>query len=140
MVDFQSYVDVNVFVYWLGEHPTFGKTAYEWIKRIEDSPRAEYVTSSLTLYETTMILAGLTNRSLKDRELVNGVIEPITSLKGLKIAQLRPEDLTQATELMDEYDLDYEDAIHLATALRMGVKKIVSNDNDFDKTPINRVF
>jgi len=28
MVDEKKYVDVNVFIYWLGNHPIFGKTAY----------------------------------------------------------------------------------------------------------------
>jgi len=41
---------------------------------------------------------------------------------------------------MKEYDLDYEDALHLATALRNNVKKIISNDQDFDKTPLKRTF
>ncbi len=139
-MDVENYVDVNVFVYWLGRHPTFGQTAYEWIKRIENSPRGEYATSSLAFYEVTMILAGLTNRSLKDRELVNGIIEPMRSLRGLLIAPLRPDDLAQGAELMEEFDLDYEDALHLSSALGIGAKRIISNDKDFDKTPVKRIF
>ena len=41
---------------------------------------------------------------------------------------------------MKAYDIDYEDALHLATALRVGAKEIVSNDKDFDKTPLTRVL
>lgn len=36
MVDSLAYVDVNIFVYWLGRHQKLGKTAYNWIKRIEE--------------------------------------------------------------------------------------------------------
>lgn len=140
MVDFTSYVDTNVFIYWLGKHPSFGEVAYEWIRRIEDASRGKYITSSLTLYETLVIIAGLTGRSLKDTSIVEGVIESITSLKGLTIDPLKPEDLVQAVNLMKEYDLDYEDSLHLTTALRTGVKEIVSNDEDFDKTPLKRTF
>ena len=140
MVDPESYVDINIFIYWLGKHPTFGETAYEWIKKIEDSPRGKYVTSSLTLYETLVIIAGLTGRNLKDKQLVEGVITSITRLKGLVIDQLTPEDHIQAVELMKKHDLDYEDSLHLATALRTGVKEIISNDQDFDKTPLRRTF
>lgn len=50
------------------------------------------------------------------------------------------EELTQAAKLMKEYSLDYEDAVHLATALRNKAKEIISNDEDFDKTPLKRRF
>ena len=140
MVDAESYVDINVFIYWLGNHPSFGEVAYQWIKKIENAPHGKYVTSSLTLYETMVIIAGLTGRSLRDGSLVEGVINPITNLKGLMIDQLRLEDLLQAVDLMKEYDLDYEDSLHLTTALRTGVKEIISNDTDFDKTSMRRTF
>ena len=31
----RRYVDVNVFVYWLCGHPTFGEKAKSWIEKIE---------------------------------------------------------------------------------------------------------
>jgi len=140
MVGDTSYVDINVFIYWLGNHPSFGETAYEWIKKIEDAPRGRYITSSLTLYETLIIIAGLTGRSLKDNSLIEGVVNSITNLKGLVIETLRPEDLIQAAVLMKEYNLDYEDSLHVTTALRAGTEEIISNDRDFDKTPLRRTF
>ncbi|MEM0482292.1 MAG: type II toxin-antitoxin system VapC family toxin [Nitrososphaerota archaeon] len=48
--------------------------------------------------------------------------------------------LNKAASLTVEYSLDYEDALHLATALRNNAKEIVSNDRDFDKTPLKRRF
>lgn len=138
MVGVASYVDVNIFVYWLGNHPLFGETAYKWIKKIENAPRGEYATSSLTLYETLIIIAGLTGKSLRDKRLVEEVIDSMTHLKSLLIRPLKPEDLIQAVELMREYDIDYENSIHLAAALRKGAKEIVSNDKDFDKTKLKR--
>ena len=138
MVDRPSYVDINIFVYWLGRHPTFGEAAYEWIKKIESSPRGRYVTSSLTLYEALVVIAGLTGRSLKDRTLIEGVVNSITNLKGLVIEPLRLEDFTRALDLMEEYSLDYEDSLHLSTAIKAGAKEIVSNDKDFDKIPLKR--
>jgi len=140
MVDVASYVDVNIFVYWLGNHPLLGKAAYKWIKKIENAPKGEYVTSSLTLYETIVIIASLTGRTLKDKRLVEDVIDSMTHLKGLLIDPLKPEDLIQAVELMKKYDIDYEDSIHLTVALRKGAKEIVSNDKDFDSTQLRRIF
>ena len=140
MVDSSRYVDINIFVYWLGNHPKFGETAYNWIKKIENSPRGEYITSSLTLYETLVIIAGLAGKSLKDKAFVEEVVTSITHIKGLRIEPLKPEDFTNAVDLMNEYKLDYEDSIHLAVATRTGVREIVSNDKDFDATPIKRTI
>jgi len=138
MVDKSSYVDVNIFVYWLGKHPVFGEIAYEWIKKIEKSPRGRYVTSSLTLYEVLVIIAGLTDKSLRDKVFVEEVINSITNLKGLVIEPLKPEDFIRALDLMEEYSLDYEDSLHLSVAVRTEAKEIISNDRDFDKTPLKR--
>ena len=140
MVDISSYVDVNIFVYWLGNHPSFGRTAHRWIKKIENARPGEYITSSLTPYETLVMVTGLTGRSLKDTSLVEGVIDSMIRLKGLVIEPLKLEDFIQAVELMKEYDIDYEDSIHLAVALRKNAKEIVSNDEDFDKSPLKRTF
>jgi len=140
MVDDSSYVDINIFVYWLGNHPEFGQAAHKWIKRIEDSPRGKYVTSSLTLYETLVTMAGLTGRSLKDHAFTETVVNSMRQIKGLVIESLTPEDFAKGVDLMKECNLDYEDSIHLAVALRVGANRIVSNDKDFDHTPIERTM
>jgi len=140
MVDSPTYVDVNIFVYWLGNHPKFGDSAHMWIQKIENTPGHEYVTSSLTLYEALVIIAGLSGKNLKDPSFVNELIASLTSIRGLKIEPLEPADLISAVDLMKEYRIDYEDAIHLAVAIRKGAKEIVSNDKDFDATPIKRTI
>jgi predicted nucleic acid-binding protein len=134
------YLDVNIFVYWLGNHPKYGQTAREWIKKIETSPRGEYVTSALTLYETLVIMGGLTGKNLKDKNFVQQVINPITSIKGLTIESLKSEDFKKSIDLMNEYKLDYEDSLHLAVAIRTGAQEIISNDKDFDATQIKRTM
>jgi predicted nucleic acid-binding protein len=138
MVDHPTYIDSNIFVYWLGDHPKFGKVAYKWIKEIENSQRGKYATSSLTLYETLVIVAGLAGRTLKDKPFTQEVINSMTKIKGLSIETLMCEDFTKATNLMSEYKLDFEDSIHLAVALRIGAQEIISNDKDFDQTPVKR--
>ena len=134
----KRYVDVNVFAYWLCGHPSFGKKAKNWIEKIEKE--GNYVTSVLTLYETLVIVAGLTNKSLKDKEFVRTVISSITGLNGLKVESLVKEDFAKAVEIMNDFGLDFEDSLHLAVALRKNVKEIISNDSDFDKTNVKRVF
>jgi predicted nucleic acid-binding protein len=139
-VDPKKYVDVNVFVYWLGKHPKFGEAAHQWIKRIEASSRTGYITSSLTIYETVVVMAGLTGKTLKDKNFVEETVKALTQIKGLTIEPLNPEDAFNATSLMNDYKLDYEDAMHLAVANRVCAKEIVSNDKDFDNTPIKRII
>ena len=136
----RKYVDVNLFVYWLGGHPTLGRRSKDWIKRVEGGIDGEFVTSSLTLYETLVILAGLTGQNLKQQSFVRSVVGSITSLPGLKIIPLEVQDFMLALTYMHDYKLDYEDSLHLAAALRAGAKKIISNDSDFDRTPLERVF
>ena len=137
MVDQPTYVDVNVFVYWLGNHPKFGETSHKWIKEIENSPRGKYATSSLAVYETLVIIAGLSGKTLRDKSFTQEIINSM-EIKNLLIEPLKLEDLTKATCLMKEYTLDFEDSLHLATAFRINAKEIISNDKDFDQTPLKR--
>jgi len=140
MVVDTRYVDVNVFVYWLGKHPVFGETAYRWVKDIERAPRGEYVTSSLTIYEVMVIIAGLSRRSLEDFSFVSSILEAFTGLGGLAVEELSIEDFSSALELMDKFKIDFEDALHAAISMRLNIREIVSNDEDFDKTPLKRIF
>ena len=140
MVGSPRYVDVNIFVYWLGKHPKLGAMAQKWIKKIEESQRGGYMTSTLTLYEVLVVLAGLTGKNLNDKEFVRKVLSALASLKLLKVEPVRIVDYKRAVELMSECNLDYEDSLHLAVAIRAHAKEIVSNDKDFDAAQIRRVF
>jgi len=140
MVDEKKYVDVNVFIYWLGNHPIFGKTAYNWIKRIERATPGSYITSTLTIYEIIVVIAGLLGKTLDNINFIRDIIYAINSLKGLSLEPLESNDMINALNFMEKYNLDYEDSLHLATAIRMGINKIISNDKDFDKTPLKRKF
>ncbi len=139
MVEYEGYIDTNIFIYWLVNHPVFGEKAYQWVKRVEEAPKSKYVTSALTIYQILVTVAGLTNKNLRD-QLVEDIVNAITSLRGLTIIPLTKKDIIQAISLMGEYRLDYEDALHLATALRSKAKEMISNDQDFDRTPLKRRF
>jgi predicted nucleic acid-binding protein len=85
-------------------------------------------------------MSGLTGKNLKDQKLVEEITNSIISLPGLTIIPLTEKDIIQAKSLMEEYQLDYEDALHLAAALKIKAKEIISNDQDFNKTPLRRIF
>ncbi|MFQ6074852.1 MAG: type II toxin-antitoxin system VapC family toxin [Candidatus Bathyarchaeia archaeon] len=126
------YVDVNVFVHWLGNDPVYGGQATEIVTRIEKGERA--VTSSLTLWLVHVLLSSLAERYSEEE-----FFEMMEGLVFLRVEPLLFEDYSRALEHMESYGLDLEDALHLATALRVGVKEIYSNDGDFDRTPMKRV-
>lgn len=134
------YVDVNVFVYWLGKHPVFGETAYNWIQKITNASPREFITSSLTIYEALYILAGLSGTNLRNKRFVQQITISLTEIKGLTIESLKPEDLTNAAELMNDNKLDYEDALHLAVATRTGANEIITNDKRFNAANVKRIF
>ncbi len=140
MAQSKRYVDVNVFVYWLSNNPTFGEVARKWITDIESSPPGEYVTSSLSLYEALVSLAGLADKTLKDKVFTESVIKAIIGIKGLIIEPLKPQDYALALGIMAEYRLDYEDSIHLAVATRTGAGEFISNDKHFNATSLKRKF
>jgi len=136
----EAYLDVNVFVYWLGGHPSYGAQAHRWINTVENSVGERYATSALSLYQILVVMAGLAGETMKDAGFVEKVQEAITGLRGLKIVPLTSMHFSKALDLMQAYSIDYEDALHLAVAMDEGFDKIVSDDNDFDKTPLKRVF
>ena len=139
-MDPEAYLDVNVFVYWLGGHPSYGAQAHRWINTVENSVGMRYATSALSLYQVLVVMAGLAGETMKDAGFVEKVQEAITGLRGLQIVPLTSMHFSRALNLMQVYSIDYEDALHLAVAMDEGFDKIVSNDNDFDKTPLKRVF
>lgn len=118
----------------------FGETAYNWIRKITNSSPKEFITSSLTIYEALYILAGLSGTNLKNKRFVQQITLSLTEIKGLTIEPLKPEDLTNAAELMNDNKIDYEDALHLAVATRTGVKEIITNDKRFNVVNIKRIF
>ena len=136
----EAYLDVNVFVYWLGGHPSYGAQAHRWINTVENSVGERYATSALSLYQILVVMASLAGETMKDAGFVEKVQEAITGLRGLQIVPLTSMHFSKALDLMQVYSIDYEDALHLAVAMDEGFDKIVSDDNDFDKTPLKRVF
>ncbi len=127
------YVDVNVFVYWLGDDPVFGDEATGIIERVDKGERA--ATSSLTpwLTHVALVMAGAGNYS--EEKLVGKFLE----LPFLRVEPLTLGDYERALGAIPRYGLDLEDGLHFALAERLKIKEIYSNDRDFEKTPLKPV-
>lgn len=135
----KKYLDVNVFVYWITDSYEFGDKASHWIKQIDENP-GEFITSSMTIYETAIIIAGQIGKTLNDTRFINQLNTAFSELLNLDITPLTAQQLIEAPALMQEFSLDFEDAIHLNAALDNNATHIISNDRDFDKTPLTRLF
>ncbi len=126
------YVDVNVFVYWLGDDAAFGDEATAIVKRIESGERA--VTSAITPWLIHVVLRGL-GRGYDEEKMVARLGE----LGFLRMEPLVWADYQTALKAMDANRLDFEDALHLGVAQRLGIQEIYSNDGDFSKTTVRPV-
>jgi predicted nucleic acid-binding protein len=125
-----KYVDVNVFVYWLGDDPVFGEAATSIVERIEKGERA--ATSSLTPWLTHIALVNARARNYSEEKLTGKFRE----LPFLRIKPLTIRDYEAAVIAMRRYRLDLEDSLHFTVAERLQIKEIYTNDKDFEKTPL----
>jgi predicted nucleic acid-binding protein len=116
------YVDVNVLYYYLTAHPQFGERARDHIA----SWGGRLVTSSLSAW-LLYVLTGLENAA--------SILEEV----GVELAPLTAGILSRAEKL--EKPRDFEDRVHVATMMELGVTTIISNDRDFDGLAgITRIF
>ena len=116
------YIDVNVLYYYLSAHPQFGERARSYIA----TWGGNLVTSSLSAW----ILYVLTRL-----ENITSILDEV----GVALVPLTASIMSGAEKL--EKPRDFEDRIHVATMLELGIDTIVSNDKDFDGVVgIKRIF
>lgn len=128
-----NYVDVDVFVYWLTDHPSFGKRASEIIKGIERGEKA--CTSSFTIWLLHVLLEWEAENYSEEI-----LLRCIQELSHLKVIPLEMQDFKGGEQYRNAFRIDFKHSIHYAVARRMGAQTIYSNDSDFDKTDLERVF
>jgi hypothetical protein len=116
------YIDVNVLYYYLSAHPQFGERARSYIA----TWGGNLVTSSLSAW-LLYVLTGLEN--------ITSILDEV----GVALVPLTASIMSGAEKL--EKPRDFEDSIHVATMLELGIDTIVSNDRDFDGlVGIKRIF
>jgi predicted nucleic acid-binding protein len=116
------YIDINVLYYYLSAHPQFGERARSYIA----TWGGNLVTSSLSAW----ILYVLTRL-----ENITSILDEV----GVALVPLTASIMSGAEKL--EKPRDFEDRIHVATMLELGIDTIVSNDKDFDGlVGIKRIF
>ena len=116
-----SFLDTNVFIYALSDHPSLGQTSRNILQRIEDGEEA--LISTLVLCEVAWVLEARGRQgSIKE------ALEKILSYATIKVAPVHTDDLLVGATYMAQYGLDFNDAVNLAIIERSGATKVYTND------------
>lgn len=87
------------------------------------------VVSDFTIDSVILVMSNHGGDNKKIREFINKIINS----KGIRIYSVSMRDRLEALNVMGKYNLDYEDAIVLQSALSTKSKEIMSFDRHFDK-------
>lgn len=116
----KRYFDVNVFVYFLTQHPQYFERSTYWFFNTD-----EIYTSEITLFQLIIILSKLLSKP---------PIEILTTLSsffsemGIRFVHLEPDEVEKVKETAVNYNLDFEDAIHFYLSRKVG--ELISNDKE----------
>jgi len=124
------YVDTNVFVY-----PTIydekvekkASAAKQILMKIAEG-RLKSATASLTWDELVWIIRKVFGAKIAVEEG-----EKFLKFPNLRILAVDEKVIKEAQKLIKKYNLKPRDAIHAACALKNGIKRILSDDPDFDR-------
>lgn len=145
------FIDANIFLYEVFDHPDFGEGSYRILKDIEEGI-LNGITSTLVLDEVLfkMILMEASNKfqiSLKDTAsflkknpkkillLENSWkdIQRIQRIENLTVEGITPKIFENSVEIAKTKMLLMHDASHLAVMQSRGVLDIATNDMDFER-------
>lgn len=130
------FVDSNVFVYHLVADPTYGKTARNFIEKIETGEKS--VTSTLAIAQVCSYLKWKRRQSIIP--LFLSFLKGLTTLQKIETHML---DFEEAGSIQLQFNLPWamwDDMVIAAQMKRLNIEEIYSNDADFDKIPWIRRF
>ena len=118
----RRFVDSNVFVYSATNHPQFGETSRDILRRIEEGEEA--ITSTLVLCEISWVLEAMGKQGQ-----IKPILEKILSYKTIEIASFDADDLIVGANNMVQYGMDFNDGVNAAVMMRLGISEAYSNDH-----------
>jgi len=126
------YIDSNIFIYPAIYDPDAVPEAAQAKARLHEiaSGSIKAFTSTLTWDEVTWVtlrLFGIEKATAQGASFLK--------LPNLRLLRVDLETISHAQTLLEKYNLKPRDAIHAATAIRNGISKILSYDEDFDTLP-----
>ena len=120
----RRYFDVNVFVYYLIDHPELGDRAERWVTDTD-----EIFTAEITFFQLVVILNYLTKED--EGTILRKLAEAFEGL-NVVLVHLEPYELTEVYETALRNGLDFEDAIHYYCSRKVNAE-MISNDSDLKK-------
>jgi predicted nucleic acid-binding protein len=116
-----------------------------WLERLLEQDRSDEVRQFLDRIPTDQLLItdfsfhsmGVIFHRLKRRTDFLTFVQDILIDGSIALIALQPLHMQRVVELMDLYQLDFDDAYQYVAAEQYGAT-IVSFDNDFDTTPLGR--
>jgi len=118
----KRFVDTNIFIHAMTDHPKFGKTAKRILERIEKGEEA--VTSTLVLCEVAWVLEDMGKQGD-----IKPTLEKILSYKSLKVIGFDQDDLLVGANNMLTYGIDFNDGVNMAVMTKIRVYEAYSNDH-----------
>ncbi len=115
------FIDSNIFIYVATDHPRFGLTSKNILKRIEQGEEA--TTSTLVICEVAWVFEAMGRQGD-----IKSTIEKILSYSTLHIEPFDADDLIVGANLMTTHRLDFNDAVNIAIMERLGINETYTND------------
>ena len=145
----EVFIDSNIFTYHLSGHSVFGEACRNFLKKVERGDYESYV-NEVVLSEVSLnfIKSELFRlRGIKPQRVVREIKREPSRLLGLVnfdavtklFENLRVEVLPvgfkceELARFIRDYSLLPNDALHLATMKKYGIRNIATNDSDFEK-------
>ena len=117
----KRFLDTNVFIYSVTNHPRFGKIARKILTRLEKGE--ECVTSTIVLCEIAWVLQAMGRQSY-----VKPTLEKILSYDGLSVLPFDSDDLLAGANNMITYGIDFNDGVNVSVMSKVGINHVYSND------------
>jgi predicted nucleic acid-binding protein len=116
-----------------------------WLERLLDQERAAEVgeflasmsTEELLMSDFSLHSIGVILDRLGQRAVLSQFVDDLFVRGGVTQVSVNPEDMIYLVEVMDRFNLDFDDAYQYVAA-EQSIAVIVSLDGDFDRTERGR--
>lgn len=127
-------LDTSPFIYFIEKHPDYVNIIRPFFKAVKDG-KCEVVTSSITLLETLVhpLRQG-------DKYYVEKYRAILLRTKGLKTVPVSTEIAEEAARLRAKHNVQFADAIEMATAIKGGASFFLTNDLALPSLPNLKVL
>jgi len=127
-----NYLDTNVIVYAIENHPTYGKACKRILEDIQDK-KLPAASSILTLVELLNVLVKLNRaRKAKGKNTVD-MHGSLLALLSLPITWLELDSAVIERSFQYDYKVSGVDYVHIASMEIHGIYSLLSADREFDK-------